>query len=95
MLIGKGAVQTDRVICVWIADFIIKRGEHTADHCVVVSDSFFPEPDGPEAILGLNPDLVFFTTGGKKTDEILDVFAKAGVTTYTVPDSLGRMFFGH
>lgn len=95
MMIGKGAVQTDRVICVWLADFIIKRGRHSSKGCVVVSDSFYPKPDGPEKVVELDPALAFFTTGGKENDAIMAVFKSAGITTYTIPDELGRMFSCH
>ncbi|KKW01352.1 MAG: hypothetical protein A2898_01405 [Candidatus Kerfeldbacteria bacterium RIFCSPLOWO2_01_FULL_48_11] len=94
-LYANGACQPDRVGCVEVADHRMKKSKLDPTGSVLCSDSFLPDEDGARAIVALKPGLVFTTSGSINDKRVFPVFAEAGTPVYSVPDTEGRMFFGH
>lgn len=62
---------------------------------VAYSDSFFPFPDGPMILANAGVKTILTTSGSVNDDIVMKTLKKAGVTTVTVPDQLGRGFAKH
>jgi len=95
MLIGNAVGQQDRV---GAAELAIKRA-HDAKHDVVgavaYSDSFFPFPDGPKALIDAGVCAIFTSRGSVNDQKTIDLCMESNVALYMIPDALGRGFFGH
>ena len=59
------------------------------------SDSFFPFPDGPMILANAGIKTILTTSGSVNDDLVMKTLADAGVTTVTIPDSIGRGFAKH
>lgn len=103
-LMGNGVGQQDRVGAAQLAiqragDAHLSRvGElnsYTLDGSVAYSDSFFPFPDGVETLIKVGIKHIFATSGSVNDEVIRETCRNAGVDFYTVPDKIGRGFFGH
>ena len=95
MLIGNGAGQQDRVGAATLAVSLAKRAGHSTKEAVAYSDSFFPFPDGPQALIDAGIKTILASKGSVKDDEVRLTCQKAGVTLYFLPDKKFRGFFGH
>ena len=62
---------------------------------VAYSDSFFPFPDGPMILANAGIKTILTTSGSVNDDLVMKTLADAGVTTVTIPDSIGRGFAKH
>lgn len=65
------------------------------DDAVAYSDSFFPFPDGPMILANAGVKTILTTRGSVNDDIVMKTLAEAGVTTVTIPDSIGRGFAKH
>lgn len=95
MIIGNGTGQQDRVFAAKQAIARALRSEHELLSAVAVSDSFFPFPDGPLALIEAGIKVILTTSGSERDQETIDVCEKNGVTLYMIPDSIGRGFAWH
>jgi len=59
------------------------------------SDSFFPFPDAPEALIKNGIKTIFSTSGSINDEKIHEVCRKGGVNLYQLPDSKARGFCWH
>jgi len=104
-LIACAVAQKDRVgateLCRWLA---IRNGKLTRPNMdpekpllgsTVISDSFFPETDGPDVLIAAGASFVFATDGSKKDAEVAKRFEDAGVSFLRAHNSEARMFAGH
>jgi len=95
MLIGAGVGQMDRLEC---CDLAVRRA-HNAGHdilgSVACSDSFFPFSDGPAKLIDAGVEAIFTTSGSVKDQDTIDLCSERNVPLLMIPNSLGRMFFGH
>ena len=94
-LIGNGVGQQDRVGAAYLAITRARRSGHDVAGAAAYSDSFFPFPDGPQALIDAGVTAIFTSSGSVKDQATIDVCAKNGVALYMVPDQIGRGFFGH
>lgn len=94
-LIGNGVGQQDRVGAANLAIARASRSGHDIAGAVAYSDSFFPFPDGPQALIDAGVKAIFTSSGSVRDNETIDLCAKHGVVLYMVPDKIGRGFFGH
>ncbi len=95
MLIGNGVGQQDRV---GAAIFAIGKAEHSTHDirgAVAYSDSFFPFPDGPEALIDAGVSAILTSSGSVNDRLTIELCEKRGVVLYMIPDAIGRGFFGH
>jgi len=91
-LVGNGVGQQDRIGSCELA--MVQAGERAIES-VVVTDSFFPKPDGLQVLIDHGATLVMSTTGSKSDQEVRDLAAERGVALVQIPDTDGRMFSGH
>lgn len=97
MLIGNGVGQQDRV---GAAELAIKRALD-AGHAgllagaVAYSDSFFPFPDGVQALVDAGVAAIFTSSGSVNDHMTIEVCEKAEVSLVMVPDSICRGFAWH
>jgi phosphoribosylaminoimidazolecarboxamide formyltransferase/IMP cyclohydrolase len=94
-LIGNGVGQQDRVGAAQLAIARARRSGHYIAGAVAYSDSFFPFPDGPEALIKAGVAAIFTSSGSIRDGATIDVCKKSGVVLYMIPDQIGRGFFGH
>lgn len=94
-LIGNGVGQQDRVGAAQLAITRARRSGHDVTGAVAYSDSFFPFPDGPQALIDAGVAAIFTSSGSVKDQLTIDVCEKHSVALYMVPDKTGRGFFGH
>lgn len=95
MLIGNGIGQQDRVGAAKLALMRARDAGHDPAGAVAYSDSFFPFPDGAQVLLDAGISAVLALRGSVHDREIIALFKERGVPFVTVPDDLGRGFFGH
>jgi phosphoribosylaminoimidazolecarboxamide formyltransferase/IMP cyclohydrolase len=62
---------------------------------VAYSDSFFPFPDAPQALIDAGVSAIFSTSGSVRDDVVRQTMIDAGVTVRQLPDRSARGFFGH
>ncbi len=82
----------------WWRDVFSKIGlvqRRELEGAVACSDSFFPFPDAVEVLIDAGIKVIFSTSGSRNDDAVRKVCEKNGVTLVQIPDSIGRMFFGH
>jgi phosphoribosylaminoimidazolecarboxamide formyltransferase/IMP cyclohydrolase len=94
-LIGNGVGQQDRV---GGCELAIKRATdagHDTKAAVAYSDSFFPFPDGPQALIDAGVSAILATSGSVRDSEIQEVCRKQKVILVQLPDAHARGFFGH
>ena len=94
-LIGNGVGQQDRVGAAQLAIARARRSSHDVAGAVAYSDSFFPFPDGPQALIEAGVTAIFTSSGSVRDGATIDVCKKSGVVLYMIPDQIGRGFFGH
>lgn len=59
------------------------------------SDSFQPYEDSAEILVKAGIKSILTSKGGVRFEEVMKVYAKAGVAVATIPDKEGRGFYGH
>lgn len=94
-LIGNGVGQQDRVGAAELALWRARRAGHDTQGAVAYSDSFFPFPDGPEALAKAGIQAILASSGSQNDKKVLDRCCELGVKLYLIPDKVGRGFFGH
>lgn len=72
-----------------------KDAGHSTTGAVAYSDSFFPFPDGPKALIQANVSVIFATSGSVNDQKVIDACVDARVLLYMAPDDTARGFFGH
>lgn len=95
MLIGAGSGQKDRLECCKLAVEIAEQAKHSPSGAVACSDSFFPFPDGPQVLVDAGIKTIFSLSGSIKDPLTIGVCELENVSLIMMPNSLGRMFFGH
>ncbi len=96
-LLGNGVGQQDRVGAAELAISRVRRSGHS-DGCaraVAYSDSFFPFPDAPEALITAGVRTILTSSGSVKDQKTIDLCEELGASLIMVPDALARGFFGH
>ncbi len=102
-LVGNGVGQQDRV---GACELAMKRADDSVHSlgrgdradlvgAVAYSDSFFPFPDGPQALIDRGIKAIFATTGSVKDPEVKALCKSAGVTFVSLPDATARGFYMH
>lgn len=94
-LIGNGVGQQDRVSCCELAIKRAKDAGHEVRGAASYSDSFFPFPDGPEALIKAGATAMFATSGSVKDAETQALCQKHGLVLCQLPDTKARGFYGH
>lgn len=96
MIIGNAAGQQDRYIAARLAIWRAEEAHHRCVGAVAASDSFFPFPDGLEALLDKKVVGVL-ASSGSINDKLTEacVADHEGARLYWAPDAEIRGFFGH
>ena len=68
---------------------------HDIAGAMAASDSFFPFPDGPAALIEAGVMGIVSTSGSVRDDESIKCCQSSGVALWLIPDAKGRGFFGH
>ena len=94
-LLGNGVGQQDRVGGCELAVKRARDAGHEIAASVAYSDSFFPFPDAPEALIAAGVAAIFSTSGSVRDDAVRQTMIDAGVAVVQLPDRQARGFFGH
>lgn len=94
-LLGNGVGQQDRVGCCALAIARARDAGHDVRRAVAYSDSFFPFPDAPQALIAAGVSAIFSTSGSVRDDVVRQTMIDAGVAVRQLPDRAARGFFGH
>ena len=109
-LVGNGVGQQDRVGAAKLAIFraddaaaFAKNSEFgrptselaDLENATAYSDSFFPFPDAPQALIDRGIKTIFSTSGSVNDDKIRELCANKGVELFMLPDSEARGFYQH
>ena len=103
-LVGNGVGQQDRVGAAKLAIFRADEAARFADpkkekadlaSAVAYSDSFFPFPDAPQALIDRGIKTIFSTSGSVNDEKIIELCRERGVDLILIPDSEARGFFQH
>lgn len=94
-LVANGVGQQDRVGCCELLVHKAAQNGHDLHGAVMVSDSFFPFPDGPEILINAGAAAIFSTTGSNRDSETQKLCQERGVTLIQMPDADTRMFSRH
>jgi phosphoribosylaminoimidazolecarboxamide formyltransferase/IMP cyclohydrolase len=94
-LLGNGVGQQDRVGGCALAIRRARDAGHDVSASVAYSDSFFPFPDAPQALIDAGVSAIFSTSGSVRDDVVRQTMIDAGVTVRQLPDRSARGFFGH
>jgi phosphoribosylaminoimidazolecarboxamide formyltransferase/IMP cyclohydrolase len=94
-LIGNGVGQQDRVGGCALAVMRARDAGHDTAGAVAYSDSFFPFPDAPQALIDAGVSAIFSTSGSVRDDVVRQTMIDAGVSVRQLPDRQARGFFGH
>ncbi len=95
MLIGNGVGQQDRKECCELA---VKRAQdagHETKGATACSDSFFPFPDGPKVLIDAGIDTILTTSGSINDNKVFQMIEDNDVCLWTIPNKIGRGFYGH
>ncbi|MCH7493055.1 hypothetical protein IID19_05775, partial [Patescibacteria group bacterium] len=92
MIIGNGSGGKSRVFIAEIAIKLANDSGHIIAGAVAVSDSFFPQPDGPQILIDNNVDVIFTTFGSVKDKTVKETILDAGVILWWGPDNEFRIF---
>ena len=95
MLIGNAVGQQKRVGSAKLALWLAKESGHDTKNSVAVSDSYFPFPDGVEALAEGGVHAIYTTSGSVRDGEVFARAKELGVGMFTISDKIGRMFAGH
>lgn len=95
MLIGIGLAQPSRVRACKVAIMSAQECGHDLHDSVAYSDSYFPLPDGPEALAQVGVSTIFATSGAIRDDYVRSVCEQRGVQLLQLPDVEARGFYGH
>ncbi len=95
ILIGNAVGQQKRVGSAKLALQLAHESGHETKGAVAVSDSYFPFPDGVEALAEGGVRAIFTTSGSVRDTQVFARAKELGVGMFTVPDKEGRMFAGH
>lgn len=94
-LIGNGVGQQDHMSACQLAIRRARDAGHVLQGAVAYSDSFFPFPDGPEALAAAGIAAILASSGSIRDAEVQKTCCDKGVLLYLVPDQVGRGFYGH
>ncbi len=95
MLIGNGVGRQDRVGAAELAISIAVRGHHALAYSSAYSDSFFPFPDGLEALARVGVKHVLTSSGSVNDPDVIAAAQAWNMTLVLVPDAVGRGFYAH
>ena len=95
VLIGNAVGQQKRVGSAKLALQLARDNGHDTKGAVAVSDSYFPFPDGVEALAGGGVRAILATSGSIRDGRVFARATELNVGMFTVPDKVGRMFAGH
>jgi len=95
MLIGNGVGQQDRVECCELSVGRAYKAGHSPDGAVACSDSFFPFADGPSYLAEKEVKAIFTTSGSIRDKDTIELCQNKGIHLAMIPNTIGRMFFGH
>jgi phosphoribosylaminoimidazolecarboxamide formyltransferase / IMP cyclohydrolase len=79
----------------YMINMTVSLDRQKLEGAVAYSDSFFPFPDGPMLLAQAGIQTILTTHGSVNDDIVMKTLADAGVTTVTIPDSVGRGFAKH
>jgi len=95
VLIGNAVGQQKRAGSAKLAIRLAHESGHETKGAVAVSDSYFPFPDGVEALAEGGVRAIYATSGSVRDGEVFARAKELGVGMFTVSDKVGRMFAGH
>jgi phosphoribosylaminoimidazolecarboxamide formyltransferase/IMP cyclohydrolase len=87
--------QQDRVGAVALLRYRAKRSGNTLRGAVGSHDSFIPYPDAAELMIEDGFSVIFITRGGRRFEQVLELFLKAGLTVVVAADEIARGFCKH
>lgn len=89
-LIGNGVGQQDRI---GSCELSMAQAGEQAQESTVVSDSFFPETDGPAMLINHGVTTIMATSGSRADDNVIELVGRhEHVNLILVPDTHGRIF---
>ena len=94
-LLGNGVGQQSRVSSCKVAVFRAQDAKHATNGATAYTDSFFPEPDGPEELNKAEISVVFASSGSVKDELVRAKCKELGIIIVQLPDKVCRGFFGH
>ncbi|MCX6745550.1 MAG: hypothetical protein NTX00_00860 [Candidatus Parcubacteria bacterium] len=94
-LLGNGVGQQSRVSSCKVAVFRAQDAMHPTNGAAAYTDSFFPEPDGPEELANADISVVFASSGSVKDEIVRAKCKELGIIMVQLPDKVCRGFFGH
>jgi phosphoribosylaminoimidazolecarboxamide formyltransferase/IMP cyclohydrolase len=94
-LLGNGVGQQSRVSSCKVAVFRAQDAKHATNGATAYTDSFFPEPDGPEELNKAEISVVFASSGSVKDELVRAKCKELGLILVQLPDKVCRGFFGH
>jgi phosphoribosylaminoimidazolecarboxamide formyltransferase/IMP cyclohydrolase len=101
---GNGVGQQDRVgagkLAIFRADDAARFADPAATeadlgNAVAYSDSFFPFPDAPAALIERGIKTIFSTSGSVNDEKIIELCKQKGVNLIMLPDTEARGFYQH
>jgi phosphoribosylaminoimidazolecarboxamide formyltransferase/IMP cyclohydrolase len=92
-LMGNGVGQQDRVGAANLA--IFRAGDKDLNGATAYSDSFFPFPDAPEALIARGIKTIFSTSGSVNDEKVIELCRNKGVELILLPDTEARGFYQH
>jgi phosphoribosylaminoimidazolecarboxamide formyltransferase / IMP cyclohydrolase len=95
MLIGNGVGQQDRKECCELAVKRAQDADHDTNGATVCSDSFFPFSDGPKVLIDAGIATILTTSGSIRDEMVFRQIEDNDVCLWTIPNKLGRGFYGH
>ncbi len=94
-LLGDGVGQQSRVASCQVTVFRARESGHQIGASVAYTDSFCPEPDGPEVLADAGVSILFASSGSVKDEIVQQACQKRGLVLIQLPDKVCRGFFGH
>jgi len=94
-LLSNGVGQQSRVSSCKVAVFRARDAKHKTSGAAAYTDSFFPEPDGPEELANADISVVFASSGSVKDELVRARSKELGLILVQLPDKVCRGFFGH
>jgi len=97
LLVANASGQPERAAAAQLAVLQARNGRRTKllEGAAVVSDSYFSFADGLDHLARRKVKAIFATSGSLHDAEIRAHAAKFDIIFHTVPDTEGRIFFGH
>ncbi len=95
MLLANAVGQQNRWFAAYLVRMIAGLLGHDLTGATAYSDSFFPFPDGPLALVEAGIAFIFASRGSRQDEQVKEAIVSRGVGFATLPDGVCRGFYGH